>query len=103
MKRIAIVALGLLSIAATYTINTTAGQENRITRLRTHLAAQGISYADNNALVLDVCGGAIVSRLNDVEDAEALALAARARQASQAQRDSACTSLGGTVVGGKCQ
>lgn len=100
---ILLVVSSISLFAATYTVTTTAAQETKLTRYRTVLNAAGAGYADNNAMVVDLCTKNIGAGIKALDDGDAAALALVALNATQAQRDAGCTALGGTVVNGRCQ
>lgn len=107
MKRLLFTAIALIVAsaagAATYTFNTNATQETRLTRLRTLLNARGESYADNQALVTDVCGRNLVQMYSEEEGKDIVSWISVINSLSQAQREALCTAAGRTLSNGRCQ
>lgn len=89
-------------LAVDYTFSTNVPQEARLTRLRTLLNAHGSSYANNQALVNDVCGSNLLQMYNDQEAKDFASWVEVIRSLSQAQRDTLCTQAGGTLTNGRC-
>ncbi len=94
--------------AATYniTIVTNPAAENRLTRARLILNGQGMSYANNDAVVQDLCPSLVTAKVNDLARnalAQSVSRAAESGDATPAQLDAMCAAAGKTIVAGLCQ
>lgn len=104
LRKVIILLLTASSVLAVdYTFSTNAAQETKLTRLRTLLNASGASYASNQALVTDVCGGQLLQMYSTEEGKDLTSWLSVINSLTQAQRETLCTNAGKTLVNGRCQ